>query len=250
MELSKQEKRHECEVLHDFFVNQLEIAEQTYDIQSKAVGVTGAEIPCHVVPLITRAYLEMEACLLEGAYHSAKRTLRWMHETSMIGTVACVNAKLLGVDSKWLSEKAKWLNDPYDKTLSIQQFEEMLQAYDEHKLKFDSNVLYKQIGLSNHDRKKLYKLYSDLCKYVHLSRESFDLECRWSNLQFMPEQFDVTYDLVLRTMDFVFYMESYLCAFFNAENIKTKDALKAIFDINCYPNVQVLYLTNKLMQTF
>jgi hypothetical protein len=52
-------------------------------------------LPYYLGSLSVRSFLEFQATLLEGAYFSAGRTLRWLYETNVAGASACENPFLL-----------------------------------------------------------------------------------------------------------------------------------------------------------
>jgi hypothetical protein len=229
------QKCQECITLVEFFNIRMVLNDLSKDWEGGIIATSakGAEIPAHIIPLISRAYLEMKACLLGGAYQSVARTLRWMFEASMVGAVSCVSANLL--------------KKCYENTLSFEQFTDLIHELDNRKLHLRRKEIYEKLGLLTTD---MTKLYADLCKYSHVSRESVDLAYHWPNLQFLSDQFDKLYNLVLRTMDFVFYMESKLCVHFDGENMNIKLALKKLFDPNYYPTLSMLPLTSKLVNDF
>jgi len=165
------------------------------DIAFNIFEVEGARIPYYVCSLTLRNYLEMQACLLEGAYHSAARSLRWLFEINVVGTTACVDASLL--DQQYSS-------GPID----LEEFERLLAKVDEEKLTIGRGKrkkIFDQFSLPSDD---LMLLYSKLCKYVHLSRISFDKTLDWPNLQYIPEKFDEIFQIALKTLDLIFWMES------------------------------------------
>jgi hypothetical protein len=173
----------------------------------------------------------MEACLFEGAYHSTGRSLRWMYELNLVGTAACVNALLL--DVRYTHRR-----------LDLKEFEDLLDKIDNDEIRFTNGkrkTIFIQFGLPYGN---MESLYSDLCKYVHLSSTSFDKTLDWPNLQFMPEKFDEIFPIILRTMDPVFWMETKLCSCFNGG---TKGALKIVFKNN--PYLEFLPLTASLIDT-
>jgi hypothetical protein len=173
----------------------------------------------------------MEACLLEGAYHSAARSLRWMYEMNMIGTAACVNALLL--DSSYTN-----------RMLSLREFENLLERIDNDEIRIGRGkrkTIFDQFGLPSND---MAVLFSDLCKYVHPSSTSFDKTLDWPNIQYISGKFDEIFQIATRTMDLVFWMESKLCLCFNGG---TKGAMKYIF--NNYSNSKFLPLTTALISS-
>jgi hypothetical protein len=225
------QKTKECNLIFEYFGHLLTMVDIGLDIFQKegSLNVRGAELPYYVCSLTNRNYLEMEACLLDGSYHSAARSLRWLYEMNLVGTTACVDASLL--------------DDKYSPgPLSLQEFENLLERLDSEDLvigrKKRKHIL-DQFGLPSEE---LAVLFSDLCKYVHLSKVSFDKDLDWPNLQFLPEKFDEVFKTALRTIDLVFWMESRLCLCFNNG---TKGAIKNLF---IDPELlELLPMTNKLI---
>jgi hypothetical protein len=173
------------------------------DIAADIFRVERARVPYYVCHLTLRNYLEMQACLLEGAYHSAARSLRWLFESNVIGSTACVNPSLL--DTQYRSE------GPID----LEEFEQLLERCDTEEITIGRGKrkkIFDEFSLPSDD---LSLLYSDLCKYIHLSRISFDKTLTWPNLQYIPEKFDEVFHYALRTIDLVFWMESKMCVCFN-----------------------------------
>jgi len=173
--------------------------------------VEGNQIPYYVCSLTLRSYLEMQACLLEGAYHSAARSLRWLFEMNVIGAVACVNPSL--IDRQYSSERP----------LVIEEFEQLLERCDagENTIgRAKHRVIFEEFSLPSDDSSSLY---SDLCKYVHLSKISFDKKLTWPNLQYIAEKFEEISHFALKTIDLVFWMESKMCLCFDKG---TKQALR------------------------
>lgn len=205
--LTYQEKTIECESIFGFFQRFCTLA----DIAEDILRVEGARIPYYVCHLTLRNYLEMQACLLEGAYHSAARSLRWLFEMNVIGTTACVNPSLL--DTQYSSE------EPID----LEEFEQLLERCDTEEITIGRGKrkrIFDEFSLPSDD---LSLLYSDLCKYVHLSKISFDKALTWPNLQYIPEKFDEVFHFALKTIDLVFWMESKMCLCFDED---TEQALK------------------------
>lgn len=135
------------------------------DIASNIYQDEGVSVPYYVCSLTLRNYFEIQACLLEGAYHSAARSLRWLFEVNVVGTTSCVDASLLD---------PQYSPGPID----LEEFEELLEKVDEEKLRITRGTrkkIFDQFSLPSDD---LALLYSDLCKYVHLSQISFDKKTR------------------------------------------------------------------------
>ncbi len=185
------------------------------DIAEDIFRVDGAKVPYYVSHLTLRNYLEMQACILEGAYHSVARSLRWLFEINLIGATACIKPILLdhGLSST--------------KGLILSEFEEFLERIDRDETRFGKGkrkTIFDQFKLPS---KELMVLYTDLCKYVHLSKISFDKALTWPNLQFIPEKFDEIFLFVIKTLDLVFWMQSRMCLCFDRE---TAQALRGFLE--------------------
>ena len=153
----------------------------------------------------------MQACILEGAYHSAARSLRWLFEINMIGATAIVKPILLDFH---LSAT---------QSLNLSEFENLLEQCDKEEISISKGkrkTIFDQFKLPSKD---LMALYSDLCKYVHLSKISFDKTLDFPNLEYVPEKFDEIFPLAMQTIDFVFWMECKMCLCFKGG---TAEALK------------------------
>jgi len=203
------------------------------DIAEDIFRVEKAGIPYYVCHLTLRDYLEMQACLLEGAYHSAARSLRWLFEMNVIGTTACVNPSLL--DMEYNSEGH----------LDLGEFEQLLERCDMEEItigRAKRRRIFDEFSLPADD---LSLLYSNLCKYVHLSKISFDKALTWPNLQYIPEKFDEIFNIALKTIDLVSWMESKMCLCFDKG---TKQALKLLLkdhdNLNQYLPLTVSLISN------
>jgi hypothetical protein len=137
----------------------------------------------------------MQACLLEGAYHSAARSLRWIYEANLVGATSCINPALLGNQINVTAP------------MELEEFEALLGRIDAG-VKIDRRKIFEDFSLPTND---LQKLYSDLCKCVHLSIVSFDKTLDFPNLQYVPEKFDEIFPTIVKTLDLVFWMESKMC---------------------------------------
>lgn len=197
--LTYRQKRIQCKRIFDFFQRFCALADVSNDI----FLVEGNKIPYYVSSLTLRNYLEIQACLLEGAYHSAARSLRWLFEMNVIGAVACANPSLL--DDQYGS------NAPMD----LEEFERLLERCDTEEIAIGRGKRKRIFDEFSLPSEELCLLYSDLCKYVHLSRISFDKELDWPNLQYISEKFDEIFHLALATIDLIFWMESKMCLCFD-----------------------------------
>jgi len=104
--------------------------------------------------------------------------------------------------------------------MKLKEFEEWLTLYDKGEKKLRRKQILEALGLPVEE---LQKLYSDLCKYVHLSEVSFDHEMTWPNIQYLPEKFDKVFVQLMKTIDLIFWLECKMLLQFNG---KTKQALR------------------------
>jgi hypothetical protein len=199
IKVTYREKTIECLTIFDFFQRFCVLA----DISADIFRVEGNKIPYYVGSLTLRNYLEMQACLLEGAYHSAARSLRWLFEMNVVGATACVNPSLL---DEQFGSKA-----PTDQ----EEFERLLERCDTEEITIGRGKRKRIFGEFSLPSEDLSLLYADLCKYVHLSKISFDKSLTWPNLQYIPEKFDEVFHFALRTIDLVLWMESKMCLCFD-----------------------------------
>ena len=125
-----------------------------------------------------------------------------------MGAVACIAPSLL--DEGYCGRK-----------MELKEFEEWLTLYDKRAKKLYREKILKALGLPVEE---LQKLYSDLCKYVHISERSFDHRMIWPNIQYLPEKFDEVFALLMKTIDLIFWLECKMLLQFNG---KTKKALRA-----------------------
>lgn len=206
IELTYGQKKDECGKIFDFFQRLCTMTDIAFEISQ----VEGVRVPYYVCALTLRNYFEIQACLLEGAYYSAARSLRWLFEINVVGTTACIDASLLDPQQS---------HGPID----LEEFEKLLEKVDEGKLRITGAThrkIFDQFSLPSDD---LALLYSDLCKYVHLSQISFDKALDWPNLQYIPEKFEEIFQITFRTLDLIFWMESRMLTCFDKS---TAQALK------------------------
>ncbi len=116
--LTYKQKRDECDKIFAFFQRLCTMADVAFGI----LNYEGASIPYLVCSLTLRNYLEIQACLLEGAYPSAARSLQWLFEINGVGTAACVDASLLD---------PQYSSGPID----LEEFKRILGKVDEGKLR-------------------------------------------------------------------------------------------------------------------
>jgi hypothetical protein len=196
------------------------------DLAEDIFKLDQAEIPYFISSLTHRHYLEMQACLFEGAYFSAARSLRWLYEINLIGTTACVKPVLL--DRNLSSTTGLTLSD----------FEDLLEEIDDGTIKIGRGKRKNIFNQFNLPTNQLLELYADLCKYVHLSKISFDKEYTWPNLQYIPEKFDEIFNLALNTLDFVLWLQSKMCLCYNGGTVgnlknflKMSDSIKTFIPL-------------------
>lgn len=178
------------------------------DIANDIYRAEGVSVPYYVCQLTLRNFLEMQACLLEGAYHSAARSLRWLYEVNVIGATAIIEPSLL--DNRY----------PSKSRLDLAKFEVLLERCDTGEVKIGRGKrkrIFDNFSLPSAD---LASLYSSLCKYIHLSKLSFDKKLDFPNLQYISEKFDDIFKLIVLTLDLVFWMQSKMCLCFNSGTAK------------------------------
>jgi hypothetical protein len=205
IKLTNREKCKERQIMIGFFQRLCTMGDIALDIYQ----TEGARLPYFVCTLTIRICLELQTNLFQGAYHSAARSLRWLYETNLAGATACIKPSLLDEE---FSDSAG---------LTPERFENWLDRYDN---KQDAKLLRKKIFSSfGLPAEELDRLYLDLCKYVHISKASFDKELDWPKLQYIPEKFDQTFELTMKTLDLVLWMQSKMLL---CHNSRTKEALK------------------------
>ena len=206
MKLTHREKKSEGDEVIGFLWPLFDITDIGEDIWR--AGQAG--IPYYICSLTLRVYLEFQANLFQGAYHSAGRSLRWLYEANLAGATACISPALL--DSEFEGEE----------TMDLDAFEEWLTLCDRRERILHRTQIFEAWGLPVRD---LQELYSDLCKYIHISKKSFDKELTWPNLQFIPEKFDEIFALSRRTTDLVLWLECKMLLQFNEG---TEGALRGV----------------------
>jgi len=230
--LTYSEKSYECKSIFGFFVRLCIIGDITNEVIPYS-KVESAEIPYYISHLTLRNHLEMQACILTGAYHSAARSLRWLFEMNVIGATACVKPVLLDYH---LSAT---------RGINLSAFEKFLERCDTGEVKIGKKkyqTIFDQFKLPSKD---LLSLYSDLCKYVHPSKISFDKDLTWPNLQYIPEKFDEIFLFATKTLDLVFWMQSKMCLCFDGGIVQAlKYFLKDDDGLNQYLPMTVLLLSS------
>ena len=114
MKLTHREKKGECDEVISFLWHLFDITDIGQDIY--LAGQAG--IPYYICSLTLRVYLEFQANLFQGAYHSAGRSLRWLYEANLAGATACIKPALL--DSEFKGKN----------TMDLDEFEEWLTLCD------------------------------------------------------------------------------------------------------------------------
>lgn len=189
MRLTINQKREKCQIVVNFFYRLCD----TTDIAEHILRAGQANLPYYVCILTLRIFLELQANLLQGAYHSAARSLRWLYETNIAGTTACISPYLLDRGYEGKSD------------LSTEEFEEWLDLYDRQEVRLIRKSILETFELPTEE---LDNLYSVLCKYIHVSKLSFDKELDFPKLQYISEKFDEMFELTIKTMDLVLWMQS------------------------------------------
>ena len=226
VKLTYKEKQNECQAIIDFFHRfclMSDIAEDIYRVEE--VG-----LPHYVCILTLRIFLELQANLFQGAYHSAGRSLRWLYETNVAGATACINPSLL--DERYSNSTS----------LDLDEFEDWLDRYDKQDVRLKRKQIFVSFGLPADE---LSKLYSDLCKYVHVSKASFDKGLDWPKLQYISEKFDKIFEFTKKTLDLVLWMESKMLLCYDRG---TSKALKGVLEDLAYLN-QYVPLTVSLISS-
>lgn len=213
MKLTYEEKRSQCERVLNFLLPLFVITDISQDILLKEQ----AEIPFYICSLTVRAYIEFSINLFQGAYHSATRSLRWLYEINLAGAAACVNPSLLDEQRG-------------EKKMNLNSFKKWIMQYDNNQKKLNRQRIIESFEISEERQRELQKLYQDLCKYVHISKMSFDEEMTWPNIQYIPEKFDETFAIAMKTIDLILWLECKILLQFNRG---TKEALKNLrYDLN------------------
>ena len=208
MKLTYEEKRNECDRVLSFLLPLFIVTDISQDI----FLTKQADIPFYISSLTLRAYLEFLINLLQGAYHSAARSLRWLYEINLAGTAACVDPSLL--DPRFSGEK-----------MNLDEFKEWLRQYDNRVKTLNRQRIFEAFKVSEEKRQELDGLYRDLCKYVHISERSFDKKMTWPNPQYLPEKFDEVFAISMKTIDLIFWLECKMLLQFNEG---TKEALRKL----------------------
>jgi len=219
IKLTYKEKTKECKLILEFFYKLCDMADLAEDIYI----IDQAEIPYFISSLTHRHYLEMQACIFEGGYFSAARSLRWLYEINLIGSTACIKPILL--DQNFSATTG----------LTLSEFEDLLEKIDSGEIKFGKGKRKNVFNQFKLPTVQLLDLYTDLCKYVHLSKISFDKEYTWPNLQYIPEKFDDIFLLAKNTTDFILLMQSKMCLCYNGGTVgNLKNFLKMSDSIQTY----------------
>ncbi len=136
--------------------------------------------------------------LLSGAHSAAARTLRWILETTLGATVAVVDGSILD-------------NSKPHAPLSVAGFQNWLRKYDSNNRQFrlHRDKILLTLGASQAELSDEQRLYSDLCKYSHLSETSFikRVKSGWFDVGLNTNYplFDRVYVLALRTADYILF---------------------------------------------
>jgi hypothetical protein len=131
-------------------------------------------------------------------YSSSARTLRWILESGLSTYAACKNGYLLTNNQ---SDR--------DRRLSYTKYIRWLKKIDNRQLKFTGpnriNIL-RSLGFNPNEVKEAEKLYSNLCKHIHLSQISFNMDyVEIPDLTVVLEEFSTIYRLNCKSMDIVMF---------------------------------------------
>lgn len=206
--LTLNERPKKCLKIVDFFKRLCTMG----DIATDILRTEQATLPYYVCHLTLRIFLELQASLFQGSYHSAARSLRWLYEANIAVATACINPFLIDERYEGKSE------------LSLEEFEKWLDLYDRHDATLPRKKILEAFGLPTEE---LDDHYSVLCKYMHISKLSFDKKLDWPKLQYIPEKFDEMFELTIKTMDLVLWMQSKMLLCYNDE---TAGALKGVLE--------------------
>ena len=214
MKLTCEQKTTECEETVDFFYRLCDMCDIAFDIWE----VERKDLPYFVCSLSLRNFLEAQASLFGGAYNSAGRTLRWLYEANLAGAAACIKPLLL--------------DNTYDDSSSLtsDEFVNWLDRYDNREVQLRRKDILNFCGLPE---AQLNMLYSDLCKYSHISKMSFNREETHPNLQYLPDRFDEAFTIMAKTLDFTLSMESKMLLCWDHGTV---GALKILFNAKCSLN--------------
>jgi len=215
LKVTYKEKRDECKKLFNFLGHLFVLT----DIGEDIYRVEGDGIPFYISALTVRTYLEFLANLLQGAYHSAGRSLRWLYEANLAGATACIDPSLL--DDQFKGKKS----------ITLDEFEKWLALYDKRERKLKRSNIFKALKLP---KDELQNLYSDLCKYSHISKTSFDKKLIWPKLQYIPEKFDEILGLTWKTLDLVLWLECNVLLRYEGTERAFRDFLKYLGALTSY----------------
>jgi len=226
IKLTFAEKTTECQELVAFFYRLCLMGDIAQDIYI----TEGVGLPYYVCTLTIRNFLELQANLFQGAYHSAGSSLRWLYETNLAGAAACINPSLLDEQYKGST------------SMSLSEFENWLDRCDKQEVKLMRRKILDSFGLPSDD---LNRLYSDLCKYIHVSKVSFDKRLDWPKLLYIQEKFDEIFGLTKKTLDLVFWTESEMLLCYDGETSKAlKGSLKDLAFLNRYVPMTVSLISS------
>lgn len=137
--LTYREKRDECDEIFRFLTDLLLMS----DMGELIYREEGAGIPYYISALTVRTYLEFQANLFQGAYHSAGRSLRWLYEANLVGATACIEPSLLAEQFRG------------KESIKLNEFEKWLSLYDKRR-RLERSKILEALGLPREEYKKLY----------------------------------------------------------------------------------------------
>jgi len=152
------------------------------------------KVVVHINRLVELTYLGFMYSMLFGDYFSSARSLRWIYEGGLAAFGASRDGEVLTGDH----------ND--SGYLSIAKFERWMRDLDLRKprAKFgptNRERILMLLGLSQEERDRYKGLYSDLCRYSHLSKISLRRDTLVPNLTIDLREFSRVYRMNVRTMD-------------------------------------------------
>jgi hypothetical protein len=144
------------------------------------------------VSLLFQEWLGFLSSHYIGAYYAAARTLRWIYESSVASAVALIDGRLL-------------LGRTAPRTLSLGQFRRWLRQYDAGSVRFPRRLGLGAVGLSPAAQNTYNNLYGSLCKFSHLSAQSFVPVSPIGDLVLHMKYFDAIARYAYESMDLALY---------------------------------------------
>lgn len=147
------------------------------------------------VSLLIPEWLSFTLCNFTAAYFAAARTLRWIYESVIASSAATIDQSLL------------YENRKPGKPLGLKQFVKWLRDYDMDRVKLSRRkrrTILKRMGLSDKEVESADKVFSNLCKFVHVSGRYFRYH-RIPDLVYNRSNFNGVTRLAVQTMDLTLY---------------------------------------------